>query len=148
MTTPTVPGVDRDALADAIQRDTVAGFWLAGSVADAALAHIAEHHKCACDREHADEWVEVDDGRDLGLPMGARIRLEWTKGRSRAVRRFVHRDDLPEPDADPVERMARAIFASEVPDIKWDAHTESFRASYRKAARAALAAYRKWDEEQ
>ena len=88
MSTPSIPGVHRDDLADAIQRAT--DDWLtAYHAADAALAYIAAHQepracatcgakydKCpectadeafeegrmeACDREHAVEWVEVDE---------------------------------------------------------------------------------------
>ena len=49
MSTPTVPGVDRDALAYAVHGALPEGHdgddcWAA---ADAALAHIAAHHECA-----------------------------------------------------------------------------------------------------
>ena len=52
----------------------------------------------ACDRDHADEWVEVDNWPDL--PEGVRLRREWVRGVLYGGRRFVHRDDLP--DAEPV----------------------------------------------
>ena len=70
MTTPSIPGVDRDALIEAIWRDAP---WTVGEVAHAALAHIADHHECACDRPHDDEWVEVDEGTWDALPKGARL---------------------------------------------------------------------------
>ena len=134
--TPSIPGVDRDALAAAIHRDTVASRWLAGPAADAALAHIAAHQEpracacgakydrcpacaaddayeegrkdAACDREHADEWVEVDGATWEALPKGARRRREWVVGVFDGGRRFVHRDDLP---ADPRALIARELGA-------------------------------------
>ena len=57
--TPSIPGVDRDALAEAINRDAaIDSRLLARRAADVALAHIADNHKCACDRAHADESKE------------------------------------------------------------------------------------------
>ena len=74
MSTPSIPGVDREDLADAIRRATITDNWLAAyHAADAVLAYIAAHHECACDREHADEWVEVDEGTWDALPKGARL---------------------------------------------------------------------------
>ena len=204
MTTPSIPGIDRSALAKAIARDARLGLWTAFGAADAALAHIAEHHKCAlpatwddggarpvegehgwvtpllpdgsqrfprdtpveawhpgygdalrtlyyaagskhtdmraapgtirfgdswhegtlirpalpptapaCDREHADEWVEVDEGTWDGLPKGARRRREWVVGVFDGGRRFVHRDDLPDPDP-------RALITRELGPAKAD----------------------------
>ena len=128
MTTPSIPGVHRDDLAHAIRRAT--DNWLAAyHAADAALAYIAAHQvpractdceakydKCpecaaddayekgrkdaACDREHADEWVEVDEDDWLDLPDGTRLRREWERGAYAEFHHFVHRDDLP--DAAPV----------------------------------------------
>ena len=108
MTTPTpsIPGVDRDALVEAIG-------WTMGTVADAALAYIAAHHECACDREHADEWVEVGEATWDGLPKGARRRREWVVGVFDGGRRFVHRDDLPDPDP-------RALITRELGPAKAD----------------------------
>ena len=57
MSTPSIPGVDRDALAEAIRRDLILSNGKAYHAADVVLAHIAAHHECACDRDHADEWV-------------------------------------------------------------------------------------------
>ena len=46
--TPSIPGVDRDALVEAINRDApFISTWTAGSAADVAIAHIAAHHECA-----------------------------------------------------------------------------------------------------
>ena len=58
-----------------------------GGATDAVVA-------AACDREHDDEWVKVDDWS--GLPDGARIRSEWMVGVADGVRRFILRDDLPD----------------------------------------------------
>ena len=113
MSTPSIPGVDRDALADAILRGAWIGVWSANRAADAALAYIAAHHECACDREH-DEWVEVDEGERADLPNGVRLREEWTRGRwEDTIRLLVHRDDLP--DTDP-----RALIARELGTAKAD----------------------------
>ena len=94
----------------------------------------------ACDRDHADEWVEVDDVPDL--PDGARIRREWVRGVFNGGRLLVHRDDLPDLDAARIERMARAILASNYPNLRWESMGEDTQEHYRKCARAALAAYR------
>ena len=95
-----------------------------------------------CDREHEadDEWVEVDKATFYGLPSGARVRQEWERGAPDGVRYFAHRDDLPDPDADAVERMAKAIFESH--NERWEDLADVLREHYRRAARAALAAYR------
>ena len=46
--TPSIPGVDREELADAIRRATITDNWLAAyHAADAAIAHIAAHHECS-----------------------------------------------------------------------------------------------------
>ena len=169
MSTPSIPGVHRDDLADAIQRAT--DDWLtAYHAADAALAYIAAHQepracdcgskydrrpdctaddayeegrKDACDREHADEWVEVDEATWEDLSDGVRVRQEWEKGCwVETLRRFVHRAGLPDPDEVPVERMARAIFASDCPFSEWEIWDEAVHDRYRRAARAALAAHR------
>lgn len=141
---PSIPGVDREALADAILRGAWIGVWSANRAAAAALAYIAAHHECACDREH-DEWVEVDEGERADLPNGVRLREEWTRGRwEDTIRLFVHRDDMP--DADLIERMARAILIHAEPSMPpvpaWEDLPEYGREALRSAARAALAAYR------
>lgn len=141
MTTPTIPGVDRDALAKAIQDAWVTGRSLARYVAaDAALAYIAAHQEppactcgakydrcpdctsddayeqgrkdAPCDREHDDEWVEVTEDDLDGLPEGTRRRREWVVGVLDGGRLFVHRDDLPD---DP-----RALIARELGPAKAD----------------------------
>ena len=146
---PSIPGVDRDVLIAAIHGVLPEGHdsddcW---DAADAALAHIAAHHECACDREHDDEWVEVGGSVVSNLPNGARARVQhdWVVGYEAAPTTpcyLVHRDDLPDPDADLVERMARAIFASYLPDGYWGNWGEDVPEHYRTASRAALAAYR------
>ena len=75
-TTPRIPGVDREDLIKAIPRNTVLSDRAARRAADAALAHIAAHHECACDREHADEWVEVDEIGRTEPPKAPCIRCE------------------------------------------------------------------------
>ena len=114
--TPSIPGVDRDALANAIVQNTRLDVWAAYDAAGAALAYIAAHHECACDREHDDEWVEVDEKTWDSLPDGALLRHEWVQGAAAKGRHFVHRDDLPDdlPD-DP-----RALIARELGPAKAD----------------------------
>ena len=121
----TIPGVDRDGLAEAILRDTFVSDWVARRIAGSALAHIASHHECPpahkheheddsggwmrplCDREHADEWVEVGEGVWVNLPGGVRLREEWVLGDPvTSNRHFVHRDDLPD---DPRALIAREL---------------------------------------
>ena len=168
MSTPSIPGVDRDALAEAILRTAWIGIWSSNRAADAALAHIAAHHECpvlpsgtsphvlrlaaddigrlhlgfgglprslpgtlreladaleaaeatpptadeptatACDREHTDEWVEVDMDTWLALPDGTRMRREWVRGGNGGgrSRQFIHRDDMPD---DPRTLIARHL---------------------------------------
>ena len=143
MSTPTIPGVSRYALVSEIYRALTSEYgsmdcWAA---ADAAINYIATHQEpvtcicgaeydgcpqcaaddayekgrkdAACDREHADEWVEVDEGERADLPDGVRLREEWTKGRwEDTIRLLVHRDDLPD---DP-----RALIARELGPAKAD----------------------------
>ena len=112
-TTPSIPGIDRFGLADAIEQNARPGAWGSLSAADAAIAYIAAHHECACDREHADEWVEVDEATWYDLPDGVRVRTEWVRGDSTTpYRHLVHRDDLPD---DP-----RALIARELGPAKAD----------------------------
>lgn len=173
MSTPSIPGVDREALAAEIEEATfVCRELTARRAADAAIAYIAAHQeprvcacgaKCdrcpdcaaddayergrkdaACDLEHADEWVEVDQDTWLDLPDGVRVRQGWVRGLGtrRRDRYFVHSDDFPDPDADLVERMARALLAFDLPNGRWEGWGEDVQERYREAARAALAAYR------
>ena len=63
-----------------------------------------------CDREHADEWVEVDEKTWDSLPDGALLRHEWVQGAAAKGRHFIHRDDLPDDPVDErVKVMARAL---------------------------------------
>lgn len=114
MSTPTVPGIDRNALAYAVHNAFTSTHLSADchDAADAALAYIAAHHECACDREHddADEWVEVDEKTWDSLPDGALLRHEWVQGAAAKGRHFIHRDDLPDDPVDErVKVMARAL---------------------------------------
>ena len=58
-----------------------------------------------CDREHADEWVEVEAWADF--PEGALVRQEWKWDSGDAGRFFVHRDDLPD---DPADRCPHSVY--------------------------------------
>ena len=109
-----------------------------------------EHREQAArDRQYADqlaaapptddEWVEVDEGTVGGLPNGTRIRQEWVRGLVDAHRVFVHRDDLPDPDKEMIERMAKAIWNAGESPVEWESQSEVFREDYRAQARAALA---------
>ena len=123
--TPSIPGVDRNDLAAEIKQYAFVSDWVARRAANTALAHIAAHQElractcgakydrcpdcaaddayekgrkdAACEREHDDEWVEVDDVSDL--PDGTRVRREWAVGVFDGGRRFIHRDDLPDDRA-------------------------------------------------
>ena len=100
MSTPSIPGVNRDVLLQ-----EVCGAFTkkhrpeqCKAVNDAVFNYIAAHHECVCNREHDDEWVEV-----LLIPplRAARLRKEWTEGYSDTTTRlFVHRDDLPDETVD------------------------------------------------
>ena len=109
MSTPRIPGIDRFGLADAIEQNARPGAWGSLRAADVALAYIAAHHECACDREHDDEWVEVDRKTWYDLPTGTRVRWEGCH-EGAGSRHFVHRDDLPAdlPD-DPRALIAREL---------------------------------------
>ena len=117
------------------------------ALADALEAAEATPSPTSSELEHDDEWVEVGGSVVSNLPNGARARVQhdWVVGYEAAPTTpcyLVHRDDLPDPDADLVERMARAIFASYLPDGYWGNWGEDVPEHYRTAARAALAAYR------
>ena len=97
----------------------------------------------ACDREHTDEWVEVDEDTWDDLPDGTRLRREWRKGHWRTSEGFfVHRDDLPDPDADLIERTAQAIHAADSQPFEWVIEPDRVHGKYRALARAALAVVR------
>lgn len=99
----------------------------------------------ACGREHADEWVEVDGSVAADLPRDVRVRHEWVLGDVTIPplpRYFVHRADLPDPDAEKIERMAKAILKADSPNAEWEDLHKVVQEDYLKAARAALAAYR------
>ena len=91
----------------------------------------------------AGAWVEVEDHRQL--PEGARVREErqWAFGMQNASR-WVHRDDLPpaDPDAELVEKMARAAALEAASALPWEDRSEANRDEWRDMARAALAALR------
>ena len=109
-------------------------------------ADAGDHGHTVCRLPEPDDaWVEVDKGTLAGLPNGKRVRREWVMGAYDRYRYFIHRDDLPDNDADLVERMAKAIFASNYPNLRWESMGEDTQEHYRKAARAALAAYREGD---
>ena len=81
-------------------------------LAERVEAGVAAHHECACGREHADEWVEVDEDTWDDLPDGTRLRREWTKGRwEDTSRHFVHRDDLPDDPRALIARELGAVWA-------------------------------------
>ena len=109
-------------------------------------ADAGDHGHTVCDLPQADDvWVEVDSGGTAlnDLPEGARVRSEWAMGIEDSTRLFVHRDDMPDPDKETIECMAKAIFASDSHSDGWEAQIEDLREVYRKTARAALAAYLK-----
>ena len=56
-----------------------------------------------CDRDHADEWVEMDEATWLDLPSGARTRRDWVRHAYGVGRFFAHRDDLPDNHDDQKE---------------------------------------------
>lgn len=90
----------------------------------------------------AGAWVEVEDFPDV--PMNARYRYERSKGLSEPKRYLVHRDDLPptDPDAELVEKMARAGYDAGNSCSEWDSRDEYVRDGFRDYARAALAVVR------
>ena len=129
MSTPSIPGVDREALAAEIEEATfVCSELTARRAADAAIAYIAAHQEprvcacgakydrcpdcaaddayergrkdAACDLEHADEWVEVDQDTWLDLPDGVRVRQGWVRLRALA--------DAPDPLEAPGTALGRA----------------------------------------
>lgn len=89
----------------------------------------------------ADAWVEVATLADR--PSGARIRMEW-RHRESGWRYYVHRNDLPptDPDAELVEKMARAAALKAASALPWEDRSESNRDKWRGLARAALAVVR------
>lgn len=84
--------------------------WHEGTLIRPALPPTA----AACDREHDDEWVEVDEDTWRDLPDGMRLREEWVSGDAVTSNRlFVHRDDLPDPDPDPRTLISRHLGAEQ-----------------------------------
>lgn len=136
MNTPSIPGVNRFALMDAMISDVAAkppGKITLEYIVNAVLAYIAAHQEpractcgakydqcpsCAADEayemgrkdaacDHADEWVEVDDATWDGLPDGVRLRQGWVRGDMvPSFRLFVHRDDLPD---EPVDKRIEVV---------------------------------------
>ena len=90
----------------------------------------------------AGAWVEVETVD--GLPHGARMRNNWRHGDPADDRTYVHRDDLPptDPDAELVEKMARAAAESQYDDDFWGAAGSCAQGYWRDSARAALAVVR------
>ena len=90
----------------------------------------------------AGAWVEVETVN--GLPHGARMRNNWRHGDPADDRTYVHRDDLPptDPDAELVEKMARANFELAWPGCDWATWADHTKDRYRTRARAALAVVR------
>lgn len=86
-------------------------------------------------------WVEVDDWG--AVKEGARLRNEWVRGRA-GDRTYVHRDDLPptDPDAELVEKMARANFELAWPGCDWATWADHTKDRYRTRASAVLAVVR------
>ena len=90
----------------------------------------------------AGAWVEVETVN--GLPHGARMRNNWRQGDPADDRTYVHRDDLPptDPDADLIEKMARATALDAASALPWEDRSEANRDEWRSLARAALAVVR------
>jgi len=89
----------------------------------------------------AGAWVEVEDFHDI--PKGARCRSEWSRFAGKPSRSYVHRDDLPptDPDAELVEKMARAAWETQE-GCDWADVSDGMRRAGLNEARAALAALR------
>ncbi len=89
----------------------------------------------------AGAWVGVID--PVHCPNGARMMNRWTNGLG-GDNLYVHRDDLPptDPDAELVEKMARAAHVASPGVASWEDREEFVREEYRIVARAALAALR------
>ena len=89
----------------------------------------------------AGAWVEVPDFPDV--PMNARYRYERRKGLSKPKRYLVHCDDLPptDPDAELVEKMARAAWETQEGG-DWADVRDGMRRAGLNEARAALAVVR------
>lgn len=89
------------------------------------------------------QWVPTSYDE---IPTGARARLveTFTRGKADEVSEwFVHLDDAPDPDADLIERMARAILEGDPQQhLGFDRFPEKVQDRYRSAARAALAVIR------
>ena len=90
----------------------------------------------------AGAWVEVETVN--GLPHGARMRNNWRQGDPADDRTYVHRDDLPptDPDAELVEKMARANFELAWPGCDWATWADHTKDRYRTRASAVLAVVR------
>lgn len=142
MTTPTIFGVKREDLLQAVHNAFTRRHPPedCSAAADAALNYIATHQvtrACTCgakcdrcpdctaddayekgrkdaarDREHDDEWVEVDGWYDL--PDGTRVRRDWVKGVPGTSRHFVRRDDLPDEPVDKRVEVAAQWLAEHI----------------------------------
>ena len=89
----------------------------------------------------AGAWVGVID--PAHCPDGARMMNRWTNGLG-GDDLYVHRDDLPptDPDAELVEKMARANFELAWPGCDWATWADHTKDRYRTRASAVLAVVR------
>ena len=100
------------------------------------------HDEAVAALADAGAWVEVETVN--GLPHGARMRNNWRQGDPADDRTYVHRDDLPptDPDAELVEKMARANFELAWPGCDWATWADHTKDRYRTRASAVLAVVR------
>ena len=101
------------------------------------------HDEAVAALADAGAWVEV--GPFAEVPMGARYRYGRRKGEFDGVGGYVvHRDDLPptDPDAELVEKMARANFELAWPGCDWATWADHTKDRYRTRASAVLAVVR------
>ena len=61
-------------------------------------------------------WVEVS--HEVSLPTGTRIREEWTFGEPE-IKRWVHPDDAPDPDAELIDDLSHALARSWMETTTW-----------------------------
>lgn len=99
MSTPPVPGVDRDALAEAIQRGTVLSDWKARRTADVALAHIAAHHECALPATWDDGGARPVTWSDIGWLTSDGVQFSRAERHDPGPAVVTDRDRTPDPIA-------------------------------------------------